>query len=75
MGDRKRLFVAPSAYRDLEAVWERIASDNPPAARKQIRRILDHVEALRDFPQMGADRSLLAPSLRSVIEAPYVIFY
>ena len=34
-----------------------------------------HADMLRDFPELGTDRTALRPSLRSVIERPYVIFY
>ena len=74
MAARRRLIVAPSAYRDLEEIWQHIAADNTVAARGQIERILLRADRLRDFPEMGIDRSLLAPSLRSVVERPYVIF-
>ncbi|MCG8356002.1 MAG: type II toxin-antitoxin system RelE/ParE family toxin [Kiloniellales bacterium] len=71
----KRLIVAPSAYRDLKEIWKHVATDNPVAARAQVKRILMQADMLRDFPEMGLDRSLLAPSLRSVVVRPYVVFY
>ena len=75
MAARRRLIVAPSASEDLEGIWQHIAADNLGAARDQITRILAHADMLRDFPEMGLDRSRLAPALRSVVEQPYVIFY
>ena len=75
MADRRRLFVAPSAARDLEEIWLHIADDNPPAAGRQVARILSVADGLRDFPDMGKARDRLTSGLRSLVEAPYVIFY
>ena len=75
MTARRRLIIAPSASADLEGIWLHIAADNPDAARNQITRILTRADMLRDFPEMGLDRSRLAPSLRSIVEQPYVVFY
>ena len=38
-------------------------------------RILNTGDGLRDFPEMGKARDRLASGLRSLVEAPYVIFY
>ena len=75
MAERRRLIVAPSAARDLEEIWLHIADDNPSAARRQVARILSAADGLRDFPDMGKARDRLASGLRSLVEAPYVIFY
>ena len=75
MASRRRLVLAPSAYQDLKGIHDHIAADNPQVARKQVKRILIHAEMLRDYPEIGFDRSRLAASLRSVIEKPYVVFY
>lgn len=44
-------------------------------ARSQLKRILLHADMLRDDDAMGRDRSELSPTLRSVDEHPYTIFY
>ena len=75
MADRRRLFIAPSATRDLEKIWLHIADDNPSAARRQVARILSAADGLRDFPELGKARDRLATGLRSLVETPYVIFY
>lgn len=58
----------------MEDVWQHIAQDNPTAARIQIKTILEHVDLLRSFPDMGLERTRLAPELRSIVEHPYVVF-
>lgn len=75
MAGSRRLLVTEAAAADLEGLWEHIAADNPQAARDQVARILARFDQLLDFPAMGVDRSRLAPSLRSIVEAPYIVFY
>ena len=75
MNARRRLFIAPSAQQDLLGIRQHIASDSTRAAVNQVKRILMHADMLRDRPDMGTDRTALRPSLRSVVERPYVIFY
>ena len=75
MARRKRLSFSLDAYEDLEGIFLHIAQHGSGAARRQIARLLRQAESLRDFPNLGRDRSRLAPALRSVVEGTYVIFY
>ena len=75
MAARRRLVIAPSALRDLEGIAAHIAEHDPAAARRQIERILRKADGLRDYPEMGIARERLAQGLRSIVEAPYVVFY
>ncbi len=38
---------------DLERIFQRIAKDNPDAARKTVKTIYDGCEELRKFPHLG----------------------
>lgn len=75
MARRRALTFSRDAYDDLDAIFLHIAEDDPGAARRQLKRILEHADKLRDFPEMGRSRSRLAPTLRSIVEGSYVIFY
>jgi len=59
----------------LSEIWEFIADDNMARADEFIDRIDERFQALAAQPLMGRDRNELAPGLRSLPVAPYVIFY
>jgi len=75
MAARRRLVIAPSALQDLEGIATHIREHDAAAAVRQIERILQKANGLRDYPEMGIARERLAPGLRSIVEAPYVVFY
>ena len=60
------VWIAP-ALRDLAAARVYIASDNPPAADRQVARVLAAVGGLLRFPELGragrrpASRELVVP--------------
>jgi len=66
---------SPSARRDLHAILEHIAADNPGAALGFVERIEETCRNLAEFPEMGALREDLAPALRAFPVAKYVILY
>lgn len=72
---RRRLGIAPSALRDLEDIASHIREHDPAAAARQVEHILRKADGLREYPEMGIARERLAPGLRSVVEAPYIVFY
>ncbi|MDP2956574.1 MAG: type II toxin-antitoxin system RelE/ParE family toxin [Longimicrobiales bacterium] len=66
----------PVAVRDLEAIWDHIASDRPETASTVVRRIIEAVERLSEFPLMGHPRDDLADeSLRVWPILGYLIIY
>jgi toxin ParE1/3/4 len=65
----------PRASADLSEIWEFIAEDNMARADELIDRIDSKFRALAERPLMGRERYELAPGLRSLPIAPYVIFY
>jgi plasmid stabilization system protein ParE len=61
---------------DLELIFERIAKDNPTAARATVKAIYDGCQALKNFPHLGRPGrmsgrrelifALISPSIKSV---------
>ncbi len=51
-----RLRYSAEALRDLDEIWDYIVSElsNPTAAERIVNQILDSVDRLSDFPEMGA---------------------
>lgn len=61
---------------DLGDIAGWIAADNPAAARRQVRKILDRAHQLGHFPQSG--RAVIEyddPLIREVIEGNYRVVY
>lgn len=63
------------ALRDLEAIGDYIARDNPSAAAKTVSRILDHADMLAAHPQMG--RAGRVPETRELVvsDTPFIVPY
>lgn len=75
-----RLFYSPEARNDLDAIWSYIQSDlqNPAAARSTVFKILDDIEKLRDFGELGAKLSAIThieSDYRYLICGKYLAFY
>jgi toxin ParE1/3/4 len=70
-----RLVVAPEAGRDLRAIRDYIAKDNPEAARRVILRLRDLARMLAGAPALGRARPEFGHDLRSFVADPYVLFY
>jgi addiction module RelE/StbE family toxin len=64
-----------AAVRHLESAWEYLAIDSPAAAASQIDRILDAVERLSQYPELG--RKGRIPSARELVvpDTPFLIAY
>lgn len=67
--------IALRVERDLEAIWDFIAPDNPEAAERTLRRIDEQFRKLALHPLLGRERSDLSAGLRSSVVGNYVIFY
>ncbi|HYA81180.1 MAG TPA: type II toxin-antitoxin system RelE/ParE family toxin [Methylocystis sp.] len=63
------------ALRDLEAIGDYIAQDNPAAAARVVTSILDHAEMLVRHPHIG--RPGRVPETRELVVAntPYIAPY
>lgn len=71
----KLLVIAEPAARDLEAIVDYIALDNPVAAEKVYRGIIKSVGRLPEFPAL--DRPGRYPETRelSIPDLPYLVVY
>jgi toxin ParE1/3/4 len=70
-----RLVIAPEARRDLGAIRDYIARDNPEAARRVVTRLRDMALLLAGAPALGRRRPELGRDLRSFVADRYVLFY
>lgn len=70
-----RVSFTSYARQDLEDIFRYIAQDNTAAAARQIRQLQARWRSLLDQPRMGTKRDELEPTLRSVTEGNYVIYY
>ena len=63
------------AAMDLEDLYEYIASDNPNAAGKEVEKVVEYVELLKDNPAMG--RAGRVPHTRELVipGTPYITAY
>ena len=53
----KNLKINPQVYDDIRTIRQYIAADNPVKAAEVENEILDGIERLADFPEMGAKLS------------------
>jgi plasmid stabilization system protein ParE len=71
-----RVPVKPRARADLLAIraWGE-QTWGPPRTRDFLEGLIEAIERLADFPEMGRPRSAFFPGLRSVRHRGYVVFY
>ena len=69
------LSFSPTARRDLHAILDYIARDNPRSAIAVVQKIEQKSRLLADSPEMGILREDLAPALRVWPVGRYLIFY
>jgi toxin ParE1/3/4 len=63
------------ARADLFEIYVMIGLEQPAAAERYFDRIDDKTRLLKSQPRMGARRSDIRPSMRMLVEAPYLILY
>ncbi len=63
------------AERDLLEIWSFVAGDNLAAADRLIERLEKVLQSLCENPELGRERSELAPLLRSYPFGNYLVFY
>ncbi|MGA9559199.1 MAG: type II toxin-antitoxin system RelE/ParE family toxin [Terriglobales bacterium] len=61
------------AVEDLERIFQRIAEDNPSAARETMKSIYSGCEALKSFPHRGRPGRMRGR--RELIFPPYIAVY
>ena len=64
------------ALQDLDAIADYIALDDPPAARRLVQRVFQHVEQLAEHPGSGSRPPEMRQSrYRQIVETPCRVFY
>jgi len=71
----RRLIIAPIARRDLQAIHDYIAKDNPDAASRLLDRLDERFSLLREHPGIGKKRDELQSGIRCTAEGNYLIVY
>ncbi|MBQ9329810.1 MAG: type II toxin-antitoxin system RelE/ParE family toxin [Oscillibacter sp.] len=77
---RNKLHYTHEAQRDLDEIWDHIMFDlsNPTAAERTVERIMDRIEQLADFAEMGAPLHSVADvesDHRFLVCGNYLAFY
>ena len=75
-----KLHYSDDALQDLDEIWEYITTElcNPSSAEKAVHQIMDKVEQLEKYPQMGALLSTIVSMIneyRFLVSGNYLIFY
>jgi toxin ParE1/3/4 len=70
-----RYIFAIQARKDLKEISNRIALDNPAAARRLVDEIKRKCKTVADFPNMERSYSDLLPSLQGFLVGDYIVFY
>lgn len=77
---KNKLHYSPESLRDLDEIWDAIAEErqNPSAAERVIRRLLDAAERLESFSGMGTPLSSVTgmeSDVRFLVSGSYLVFY
>jgi plasmid stabilization system protein ParE len=66
----------PDVRRDLDEVWDYIAADSPSAADRLIAEIVEALDNLVPFPELGHRRlDLTSRPLRFILVREYLVAY
>jgi toxin ParE1/3/4 len=63
------------ARTDLLEIYVMIGLEQPAAAERYFDRIEEKARLLKSQPRMGMRRSDIRPSMRMLVESPYLILY
>ena len=77
---KNKIHYSPESRRDLDDIWDYIVSElqNRSAAERVIDRIIDAVDPLKNFAEMGAPLSSIAEigtDYRFLVSSNYMMFY
>jgi len=70
--------INPIATEDMKEIKEYISEDNPEIAIKVIKEIIEKIEILSEFPEMGKMlmyKIKLNNKYRYIVSGSYIIFY
>jgi addiction module RelE/StbE family toxin len=77
---KNKIHYSPESRRDLDDIWDYIVSElqNRSAAEHVINRIIDAVDPLKNFAEMGTPLSSIADigtDHRFLVSGNYMVFY
>ena len=77
---KNKIHYSPESRRDLDDIWDYIVSElqNRSAAERVINRIIDAVDPLKNFAEMGTPLSSIADIVtdyRFLVRGNYMVFY
>jgi len=77
---KHKLHYSARARKDLDEIWDHIVTDlgNPIAAKNTVNRILDDIDLLADFPEMGTilkNITHIVTDYRYIVSGNYMAFY
>ncbi len=77
MSKKPEIRWSPAADRDLGNAHEYLKKRNPTAARKLMAALIDALDRLEEFPEIGAVATQLEPegAYRQVVLRPYLLVY
>lgn len=64
-----------TAIRDLESVWDYLASEKLSVADSQLERILDAVETLAQYPELGRKGRIASTRELVITDTPFLVAY
>lgn len=70
--------LLPTAWDDLQEIFDYIFIESPKAAENTLQRIMDSLRQLEQFPNSGSyapDKELKKYGFRIVVASPYISFY
>jgi len=70
-----RVIIEESAVADIDGLVAWVAKDSPQRARSAVERILETIERLNLFPEMGHKGRDEGTYERGVSETPYIVVY
>jgi toxin ParE1/3/4 len=69
------LIWRPQAREDLLEIYILIGRENPDATENIYDSIETKAEVLTQYPRLGVRRANIGPSIRALLDGPYIIFY
>ncbi len=77
---KNKIHYSPESRRDLDDIWDYIVSElqNRSAAERVINRIIDAVDPLKNFAEIGTPLSSIADigtDYRFLVSGNYMVFY
>ena len=77
---KNKIHYSPESRRDLDDIWDHIVLElqNRSAAERVINRIIDAVDPLKNFAEMGTPLSSIADvgtDYRFLVSGNYMVFY